>query len=328
MKCGSLRRRGLLLAAFSLLIAAVAVQPARAEYPDRPVKIVLPLGPGGVGDISARILADKLGEKLGQRFIIENMPGVAGISAMRSVISQPNDGYTLMLNTGGIASSMPLFNKFPVEVLKDLEPVSSVGFFDCLLVTSDQSGYKTLGEFIAAAKANPGKLNIGTISAGGAQNLTANYFKQAAGIDVVIIPFKTTPETIIALMRNDVQMVVEFYAGLSGNLNDGKLKPLAWAGSQPSPALPNLKTADAQGVKNFDAVSWNAIYAKTGTPPAIIATLNKAIGEVIADPVVKKKFLDLGVDAKASTPAEIDAKMRSDIQKWAKVIDGAGIPKQ
>jgi tripartite-type tricarboxylate transporter receptor subunit TctC len=123
-------------------------------------------------------------------------------------------------------------------------------------------------------------------------------------------------------------MVVEFYAGLSGNLADGKLKPLAWAGAQPSPALPNLKTADAQGVKNFDAVSWNAIYAKTGTPPAIIAALNKAIGEVIADPVVKKKFLDLGVDAKASTPAEIDTKMRADIQKWAKVIDGAGIPKQ
>jgi tripartite-type tricarboxylate transporter receptor subunit TctC len=327
MTIRTIARRGLLLAGLSLLIAATA-QPARAEYPDRPVKIVLPLGPGGVGDISARILADKLGEKFGQRFIIENMPGVAGITAMRSVIAQANDGYTLMLNTGGIASSMPLFNKFPVDVLNDLTPVSSVGFFDCLLVTSEQSGFKTLGEFIAFAKANPGKLNIGTISAGGAQNLTANYFKQAAGIDVVIIPFKTTPETIIALMRNDVQMVVEFYAGLSGNLADGKLKPLAWAGSQPSPALPNLKTADAQGVKNFDAVSWNAIYVKTGTPPAIIATLNKAIGEVIADPVVKKKFLDLGVDARAGTPAEIDAKMRSDIQKWAKVIDGAGIPKQ
>ena len=327
MTIRTIARRSLLLAGLSLLIAATA-QSARAEYPDRPVRIVLPLGAGGVGDISARILADKLGEKFGQRFIIENMPGVAGISAMRSVISQANDGYTLLLNTGGIASSMPLFNKFPVDVLNDLTPVSSVGFFDCLLVTSDQSGYKTLGEFIAAAKANPGKLNIGTISAGGAQNLTANYFKQAAGIDVVIIPFKTTPETIIALMRGDVQMVVEFYAGLSGNLADGKLKPLAWAGSQPSPALPKLQTADAQGVKNFDAVSWNAIYAKAGTPPTIVATLNKAIAEVLADPVVKKKFLDLGVDARASTPAEIDAKMRSDIQKWAKVIDSAGIPKQ
>ncbi len=270
----TIARRGLLLAGLSLLASAMS-QPAWAEYPERPVKIVLPLGPGGVGDISARIVAEKLGEKLGQRFIIENMPGVAGIAASRSVIAAPADGYTLMLNTGGIAASMPLFNKFPVDVLNDLTPISSVGFFDCLLVTSDQSGYKTLGDFIAAAKATPGKLNIGTISAGGAQNLTANYFKQAAGIDVVIIPFKTTPETIIALMRGDVQMVVEFYAGLSGNLADGKLKPLAWAGSQPSPALPNLKTADAQGVKNFDAVSWNAVYAKTGTPPAIIATLEQ-----------------------------------------------------
>jgi tripartite-type tricarboxylate transporter receptor subunit TctC len=317
----------LLLAALSLGVA-LASQPARAEYPDRPVRIVLPLGAGGVGDITARIVADKLGEKFGQRFIIENMPGVAGISAMRSVISQPNDGYTLLLNTGGIAASMPLFNKFPVDVMGDLQPVSSIGFFDCLFVTNAQSEYKTLSEFIAAAKANPGKLNIGTISAGGAQNLTANYLKQAAGIDVVIVPFKTTPETIIALMRNDVQMVVDFYAALSGNIADGKLRPVSWAGSQPSPAIPTLKTADAQGVKNFDAISWNAIYVKTGTPPAIVTALNKAIAEVIADPALKKKLLDLGVDAKASTPAEIDKRMRDDVQKWAKVIDGAGIPKQ
>lgn len=327
MKNQFFNRRNLLLAALSLAITA-ASQPARAEYPDRPVRIVLPLGAGGVGDITARIVADKLGEKFGQRFIIENMPGVAGISAMRSVISQPNDGYTLLLNTGGIAASMPMFNKFPIDVLGDLQPVSSIGFFDCLFVTNAQSEYKTLGEFIAAAKANPGKLNIGTISAGGAQNLTANYLKQAAGLDVVIVPFKTTPETIIALMRNDVQMVVDFYAALSGNIADGKLRPVSWAGSQPSPAIPSLQTADAQGVKNFDAISWNAIYVKTGTPPAIITTLNKAIGEVLADPTLKKKLLDLGVDAKASTPAEIDARMRADIQKWAKVIDAAGIPKQ
>jgi tripartite-type tricarboxylate transporter receptor subunit TctC len=323
----TIARRGLLLAGLSLLAATMS-QPAFAEYPERPVKIVLPLGPGGVGDISARIVADKLGEKLGQRFIIENMPGVAGIAASRSVVAAPADGYTLLLNTGGIASSIPLFNKFPVDVLNDLTPISSIGFFDCLLVTNSQSGYKTLGDFIQAAKANPGKLNIGTISAGGAQNLTANYFKQAAGIDVVIIPFKTTPETVIALMRNDVNMVVDFYAALAGNLGDDKLRAVAWAGLTPSPTLPNLKTADSQGVKGFDATSWNAIYAKTGTPPAIVATLNKAMQEVLADPAVKKRFLDLGVDARASTPEAIDAKMRSDIQKWAKVIESAGIPKQ
>jgi len=327
MKKPTIAPRALLFAASAFLVAAFA-QPAFAEYPERPVRIVLPLGAGGVGDISARILADKLGEKLGQRFIVENMPGVAGIAASRNVIASQPDGYTLLLNTGGIAASIPLFNHFPVDVLNDLAPVSSVGFFDCLLVTNSQSEYKTLGDFIAAAKANPGKLNIGTISAGGAQNLTANYFKQAAGIDVVVIPFKTTPETIIALMRNDVQMVVDFYAALAGNLADDKLRAIAWAGLTPSPTLPNLKTADSQGVKGFDATSWNAIYVKTGTPPAIIATLNKAIGEVLADPAVKKRFLDLGVDARASTPQAIDAKMRADITKWAKVIDNAGIPKQ
>ena len=175
-------------------------------------------GAAGVGDITARIIAERLGDKLGQRFIIENMPGPGGIVAGRAVLSAPADGYTLLLMTGGIASSVPLYNKFPLDMTKDFVAISSMGYFDCLMVVNAQSEFKTLGDFLKVARAKPGKLNIGTISAGGVQNLTANYFKQASGADVVIVPFRTTPDAIVALMRNDVEMVIDFYAALKSGL--------------------------------------------------------------------------------------------------------------
>jgi tripartite-type tricarboxylate transporter receptor subunit TctC len=322
------RNLGLSLLAAALLIGA-AERPAQAQkYPDHPVKIVIPLGPGGVGDITARFLADKLSEKMGQRFVVENMAGPGGIAAMRAVTAAPADGHTLMLMTGGIASAVPLFKQFPVDIAGELSPVTALGYFDCLFVTNAQSEFKTLGDFLAAAKASPGKLNIGTISAGGVQHLTANYFKQAAGIDVVVVPFKNTPDAIVALMRNDVNMVIDFYAALKGNVQGGTLRAVAWAGPSPSPAIPELKTAEAQGVKGFQANSWNSIYVKAGTPQPIIEAINKAVAEFVADPAVKAKLLDLGIDSKASTPAQMDAQMRGDIKKWAGVIERAGIEKR
>ena len=211
---------------------------------------------------------------------------------------------------------------------KDFVAISSMGYFDCLMVVNAQSEFKTLGDFLKVGREKPGKLNIGTISAGGVQNLTANYFKQASGLDVVIVPFRTTPDAIVALMRNDVEMVIDFYAALKSGLEDNKLRAVAWTGPQPSPALPKVPTALGEGVKGFEAASWNAIYAKAGTPPEVLATLNKAMQEVLAEPEVKKRLLDLGIDSKASTPAEMDAQMRGDITKWTEVIDRAGIEKR
>jgi tripartite-type tricarboxylate transporter receptor subunit TctC len=307
---------------------AALPHPAWAQtYPERAVRVVIPLGPGGVGDITARIVADKLGEKLGQRFYVENMPGPGGILAARAVLGAAPDGYTLLLATGGIAASIPLYNQFPVDILKDFVPISSMGYFDCVMVVNAQSEFKTLDDFLKAARAQPGKLNVGTISAGGVQNLTANYFKQASGADFVIVPFRTTPDVIVALLRNDIQMMVDFYAAVKPGLEDHKTSAVAWTGSKPSPALPELQTALAQGVKGFESDSWNALYARAGTPPDILATLNKALNEILADPDIKKKLLDLGIDSKGSTPAEMDAQMRGDIKKWAEVIDRAGLEK-
>jgi len=321
-------RQVLALAAAALALVALPQAASAQKYPERPVRLVLPLGAAGVGDITARIIAERLGDKLGQRFVIENMPGPGGIVAGRAVLSAPADGYTLLLMTGGIASSVPLYNKFPLDMTKDFVAISSMGYFDCLMVVNAQSEFKTLGDFLKVARDKPGKLNVGTISAGGVQNLTANYFKQASGADFVIVPFRTTPDAIVALLRNDVEMVIDFYAALKSGLEDNKLRAVAWTGPQPSPALPNVPTALGEGVKGFEAASWNAIYAKAGTPPEVLATLNKAMQEVLAEPDVKKRLLDLGIDSKASTPAEMDAQMRGDITKWTEVIDRAGIEKR
>ncbi len=320
-------RRTVMVSTVALACAAWGRTALAQSYPARPVRIVLPLGPVGVGDISILIVAEKLSDKFGKQFFIENMPSPDGLTAMHTVLNAPADGYTLLLFTGGIASSIALYNQFPIDVPKVFAPISSIGYFDCLMVVNANSDFKNLGDFLAAARAKPGTLNVGTISAGGVQHLTANYFKQASGADFVIVPYRTTPDAIVALMRNDVAMVIDFFAALQSGLQSHQLRAIAWAGPTPSPALPDIATASEQGVKGFAAASWNALYAKAGTPPDIVTTLNAALHEVLADPDVKKRLLDLGVDSRANTPAEMDAQLRADTKKWAEVIDRAGLEK-
>lgn len=316
----------LLAATISALSPALAAQ--AQNYPNRPVRIILPFGAGGVADISSRVIADKLGEKLGQRFVVENMPGAGGITAARSALSATPDGYTLALLTNGTAISVPLFKSLPFDPLKDFVPISTFGYFDCLLIVNAASEFKTLADFVNAARAKPGVLNIGTINIGGTQNLTAELFKATAGIDVVIVPFRTSPEAVVALLRNDVHMMIDFYAALRPGLSDGKTRALAWSGPKRSPALPEIPTAQEAGVPGFEVTSWNALYAPAATPPEVIGTLNQALREILADADVRKRLLDLGIDSKAGSPAEMDAQMRADIKKWGAVIERAGIQKQ
>jgi tripartite-type tricarboxylate transporter receptor subunit TctC len=319
-------RRAMLLSMAAL--GCAAARPAFAQaYPTKPVRVIIPFGPGGVGDISIRIVADKLGDKLGKRFIIENMPSPDGIVAGRNVLNQPADGYTLLLLTGGTAAALALYNKFPLDIYKDFVPISLVGQFDCLMVVNAQSRFATLADFVKAAKAKPGSLSIGSVTTGGVQNLTTNFFKQAGGLDFVIVPFRTTPDATISLLRNDVDMVIDFYAPLKPGLDAHQTRALAWTGETSSPTLRDVKTARELGIKDFAASSWNSFYARAGTPPPIIAALNKALHEVLADADVKRRLLELGVDSKANAPAEMDARLRADAQKWAQVIARAGIEK-
>jgi tripartite-type tricarboxylate transporter receptor subunit TctC len=313
---------------FCALCALAAPQAQAGAYPDRPVRIVLPFAAGGVADITARIVADKLGNKLGQRFFIENQPGAGGIAAARTVISSRPDGYTLALLSNGTAVSVSLFEKLPFDPTKDFQPISSLGFFDFILATSANSEFKTLGDFVAAAKAKPGALNVGTINIGSTQNLSAELFKTAAGIDFAIVPFRGTPEVEVALLQGNVGLMIDSFASIKGNLADNKFRALASSGPVRSESTPDIATVRESGVAGYDVVSWNALFAPAGTPPEIVGTINAALQDILADAEVKKRLLELGIEAKASTPEEISARLKSDIDKWHEVIEKAGIPKQ
>jgi tripartite-type tricarboxylate transporter receptor subunit TctC len=316
------------LAALCALVAAQHQARAQARYPDKAVRIVLPFAAGGVADITARIIAEKLGDRLGQRFYVENQPGAGGIAAARTVISSPPDGHTLALLSNGTAVSVSLFKKLPFDPLRDFEPVSSLGFFDFVFATGANSEFKTLGDFITAAKARPGVLNVGTINIGSTQNLSAELFKTAAGIDFTIIPFRATPEAQISLLQGDIALVIDSYSSMKGNLADGKLRALASSGLKRSEATPDLATVQEADVAGYDVVSWNALFAPAGTPPEIVKTLNGALREILADADVKKRLIELGIEARASTPQEISARLKSDIDKWRQVIEKAGIQRQ
>ena len=310
------------------MLGAPSVANAQAKYPARPVTIVLPFGAGGVADVTSRIAADKLGEKLGQRFVIENRPGAGGITAARAVLSAKPDGHTLGLVTNGTAISVALFKSLPFDPVKQFEMISLMGTFELVMITSANSPYKTLGDFVNAAKQQPGKLNVGTITIGSTQNLAAELLKISAGINFQIIPHRTTPEVTVALLRDDVQLVVEFPAAVRGVLGDGKARALATTGTRRSPAMPNVPTAQEAGIPGYEVVSWNGFFAPSGTPKAAIDTVNAARREILADAEVKKRYAALGVEAKASSPEELKARLVDDIAKWSNVIAQAGIPRQ
>lgn len=314
--------------ALSVLFIAHCQAHAEVRYPDRAARIVLPFAAGGVADITARIVAEKLGDRLGQRFYVENQPGAGGIAAARTVIASPPDGHTLALLSNGTAVSVSLFKKLPFDPLKDFEPISSLGFFDFVFATGARSEFKTLGDFIAAAKARPGALNVGTVNIGSTQNLSAELFKTAAGIDFTIIPFRATPEAQISLLQGDIALVIDSYSSMMGNLADGKLRALTSSGLMRSQATPELATVQESGVSGYDVVSWNALFAPAGTPPQIVEALNQALRAILADADVKRRLTELGIEARASTPQEISGRLKSDIDKWRQVIEKAGIQKQ
>jgi tripartite-type tricarboxylate transporter receptor subunit TctC len=322
------RRFAVLAVALATMASVLPSVKAQAAYPDRPVRVILPFGPGGVADITARLVAQSLSEKLGQNFVIENMPGAGGIAAARAALSAPADGYTLAFFSNGTAISVPLFQTLPFDPLKQFVPISALGYFDVIFATAANSDFHSFTDVLKTAHDKPGTINIGSIVVGSTQNLTAELFKSMSGADVVIVPFRTSPDELVALLRGDIQMEVEFYAALKPSLQSGQVRALATSGPQRSPELPDIPTVAESGVAGFDVTSWNALYAPAGVPPEIIATLNGALHDLLADPALKKAALDLGIDAKASTPAEMDARMRADINKWTKVIASAHIPQQ
>jgi tripartite-type tricarboxylate transporter receptor subunit TctC len=311
-----------------LAVAALPALPAQAQnYPTRPVRVILPFAAGGIADISTRLISEKLGDRLGERLIVDNQPGAGGITAARAVLAAPADGYTLALVTNGTAISVPLFKSLPFDPVKDFAPISGFSLFDLTITTNASGPYKSLGDALAEARAHPGKLNLGTINVGSTQNLAAELLRTAAGINVTIIPYRTTPDILVGLLRNDIDLAVDYYATMKGGIEDGKLRLLATTGEKRSELSPEVPTVAEAGVPGYEVRSWNALFAKAGTPPDIIARLNQAVREVVALPDIRQRMLVLGLEAQAGTPADIAARLKADIAKWAKVIDEAHIPK-
>jgi len=321
--------RSVVVAWLAAMLAVPATAPmAEAKYPDRPVRIILPFGAGGVADVTARIVADRLSDLLGQRFVVENMPGAGGIQAARTVLSAPPDGYTLGLVSNGTAVSAATFSSLPFDPVKDFEMVSTIGTFDLVLAVNDASPFRTVADVIAAAKTAPGKLDIGTVSAGSTQNLGAELFKSMAGVDVQIVPYKNSPDIVAALLRNDVQMLVDFPPAIQGQVDAGKLRVLATSSPSRSSLMPDVPTVAESGLPNYEATAWNGVFAPKGTPEEVIDIVNRALRDVLTMPEVRSKFEQVGVHAVPSSPAELKARLVADIRKWSEVAEKAGLQRK
>ena len=313
---------------FAILMAAsTAPAQAQSDYPNRPVTLIVPYAAGGVADVGMRILGEQLSNRLKQQFVIENRPGAAGVVAAQAGATAAPDGYTLLMTGNNTAIAAALFKSLPYNVLTDFDSVSTASFFDVLIVTRAGSPLHSVADLIAAAKANPGKLNIGTINPGSTQNLAAELFTSTADIKAAIVPFRTSPDMAGAVMRGDVDVAFEFYAAISGLLTDKKIVALASTGATRTAYLPDVTTVIESGIKDYEVASWNGLSVPVHTPKPIVATLNAAMKEALPAPDVQSKAAQMGMAMRWSTPEDMTARMKADIAKWGAVIDRAGIPK-
>lgn len=315
----------------ALIVTFVAVAScawADPNYPTRPVRMVLPFGPGGVADVSMRILAQKLSERLGQQFIVDNRPGAGGAVALSGVTSVQADGHTLFQTGNSIAISRSLFKKLPYDLLRDFTPISLTAKFDILIVTKTGGRFKALRDVVETARSNPDRLNFGTVARGSTQNLSAELFKVTANVKAPIVTFRSSPELVSAILRGDVDVGFDYFAALQSPIADGQVAVLATSGETRTPLLPDAPTVKESGFPAYVVTSWNGLSAPAGTPQEIVDFLSRNINDAMQLPDVQARARQLGVEAVGTTPQEMAARIRLDIEKWAGVIDKAGIQPQ
>jgi tripartite-type tricarboxylate transporter receptor subunit TctC len=316
------------LVVVEFVLAACTQAQSATDYPTKPVRISVPYGAGGVGDLTVRIIAQKLSEELKQQFVVENRPGAGGIIAMKSVLDGPADGHTLVEMGNGQAIAATLFSKLPYDVLRDFAPISIAASFPVLVAVSGDSPYHSLKDVVAAARSSPGKLNLGAINPGSTQNLSAHLFRQIAGADFTIVPYRTTPDLVTALLRRDIDVGFDYYAGFEAFFSSDKLRIIAVTGETRDPLLKDVPTAEESGFPQYIVTSWNGLAARAGTPADVVKVLNAEINRALAAPDVQEKSRRLGMDARGSTPEEMRDRVARDIAKWRAVIEKAEIPKQ
>ncbi|MFM1979807.1 MAG: hypothetical protein RLZ68_1072 [Pseudomonadota bacterium] len=308
-------------------VALLGTPVAAQTFPSKPIRIVVPFGAGGVADLTARTVAQKMSESMGQSVIIDNKPGAGGVVAGEAVAKAEPDGHTLLLMSNGTAVSAGLFKSLPFDAVRDFAPVSTLGYFDIAILTAADAPYKSITELLAYAKANPGKLNVGTINIGSTQNLAAELFRTRTGLDFLVVPFNGTPAVTTALRGHQVDIAIEILGPMMGQVQSKAVRVLAVMGDTRAEQLPDVPTLMQSGVRDFDVSSWNALAAPAKTPKEVIARLNREVQAAVNAPDVKKKLFELNVQAKGSTPEQLGSLLQSDIKRWTDVINKAGVPK-
>jgi tripartite-type tricarboxylate transporter receptor subunit TctC len=315
------------VAAFAV---ALSVTPAAAqEYPVRPIRLVVSFGPGGGADIVGRILGQSLQDKLGQPVVIENKPGAAGTLGNEVVARAEKDGYTLGIMTAGQIIAAVMNKSMRYDTATAFEPISMVATASLIIVTRPDFPANNVKELIAAAKADPGKINVASPGFGATQHMAGELFKQTAGINMTSVQFRTSPEAITAVLGKQVDVLFDTVLAVLGQIQSGQLKALAVTGKDRFPVVPNVPSAIESGLApGYDVTTWYGFFAPRGTPREIVAKLNTALNAAIKEDAVRDKLSKAGVTVQGSSPEEFGRFMAAELARWNKVREAAGIEKQ
>jgi tripartite-type tricarboxylate transporter receptor subunit TctC len=324
----SLTRRhvlGLALSASACLVSGAALS-QQATYPSRPVRLIVPFTPGGTTDIFARLVGEKLSQSLGQQFVIENRGGAGGNIGTDAVAKADPDGYTLVMGTVGTHAINPsLYAKMPYDALTDFAPVAYVAGVPNLMVVSPKKvKATTVQEFIAEAKATPGKMTMASSGNGTSIHLSGELFKQMTGIEMPHVPYRGSGPAVNDLIGGQVDVMFDNLPSSIEQVRSGNLRALAVTSSKRSPAIPDKPTLAEAGLPDFEASSWFALFAPKGTPPEITSRLNQEVRKALETPELQKRFADLGGEIQPMSPDELMAYVRTEHEKWAKVVKASG----
>jgi tripartite-type tricarboxylate transporter receptor subunit TctC len=320
----NLADRRLVLTALAAIGLGAGAQ-AQSRYPERAITVLVPFAPGGIADLSARAVAEHMARTLGQPVVIDNRPSAGSIVASQAVAAARPDGHTLLLMSNANAVSVGLFRKLPYDPVKDFAPVATLGFFDIGVFVAANSRFATLKDALVFARAHPGKLNVGTIAPGSTQHLSAKLFETVAGVEALVVPYKGSPAVLTALRSGEIDLAFEVVGPMVPQVAAGVVKALAVSSDRRNPALPEVPTVQQAGVPGYNVASWNAIAAPAGTPPEVVAVLNRAVREAVASPAVQDKLGKAGMRLQAGSPAELQALLAAEIKRWGDVIRAAKI---
>lgn len=315
-----------LLASIGITIThALAAGAPAADYPQRPIRLIVPFAPGGSNDIMARIVGQKFHESMGQQVVVDNRPGASGIIGTTLAAQAPPDGYTVLMMSLTLAVNPSLRRKLPYDTAKDLIPVALVASAPLMLVVNPSIPAKSVKELIAHGKANPGKLNFGSGGPGTTPHLAGEMFKTMAGLQMTHVPYKGGGPALTDLVAGQIQLMLENIPSTLPFVKSGRLRGLAVSGLQRSALIPDLPTLDEAGLKGYEIVGWNGLFVPAGTPKAIVARIHQETVKLLAQPDVKQRLATLGAEAVGSSPAEFARFVKAEIAKWARVVKAAGL---